>query len=125
MTDPAQYSGRPSASGPRSALVVGCLVIAFIALAIAKPWDRTAPASPSATTLATLGLTTPSASAPASTPAPATVPAQPYVPPAAFKLAPPPAAGAAWTAVRWRLLDASTPWPISGRPRTGPAATPP
>ena len=109
VADPAQFSGRPSAAGPGSALVVLCLIVASIVLAIAKPWDRPAPPWQPATTLATLGLTSPSASALASTPARASVAAPSPVPLAAFKLAPPPVAGTAWTAVRWRVLGASDP----------------
>jgi hypothetical protein len=81
-------------------------MVASILVAIAKPWDGPAPPSPPATAVATLGLTTPSASALASRPAPTTVPASPNDPLAAFKLGPPLAAG---TAVRWRFLGAADP----------------
>jgi hypothetical protein len=109
VTEPTKFSGRPTASSPGAALVVGCLVIACIAVAIIKPWDSPALPSPTTALISTIGLTTPSASAPASTPAPASAPASPFVPLEAFKLAPPPAAGATWTAVRWRFLGASDP----------------
>lgn len=110
MPDSTEFSGRPVVSGPRSALLVGLLVIASIALAIAQPWSAPAPqsaASPAAlasvapaATDATNATATPAASPTAEGPAPVAM--------APFTLVAPPR-GASWSSIRWQPIDPTIP----------------
>lgn len=109
MVEPAQFSGRMPSRGPRSALVAAVLLVAFLGVAIAKPWEAPRPAvartaGPSVARASSLATASPVAT---DTPAP-----DPLTP---FRLAPPLADGAVWPALRWRALDPSEPLALIDR----------
>ena len=114
MADPAQFSGRPTASGSGAALVVVFLVVASIGLAVVKPWDQPAPPPTTAAASAIVLIPSPtpgrtvSASPPGSAPPPASA-ATPSISLDGFTLASPSNGGAPWTGVRWRSLDVLDP----------------
>ncbi len=72
MPEPVDFAGRPAASGTRRAAAVGLTVLAFIALAVAKPWDAApahaspspAPSAPLAASHASAGVPSPSTARP-------------------------------------------------------------
>lgn len=105
MTGPAEFHGVPT--GPRGgragAAIVALLVVAFIGLAVAKPWDRGAmpPPVPSATRVAEMPSVTPPPALPTTAP--------PASPDPGFTIATPPAADAQWTMLTWQKLDPAAP----------------
>ncbi len=108
MAEPAQFSGRAApGGGPQSALVVGALVVAFVVLAVAKPWDQPK-ATPSPQPAVSSSPTPVARSAPP-VESPATPSAPPFFVPAPFTLDPPPPGGATWTALRWQAFDVGDP----------------
>ncbi len=102
MTHPVGFSGRTPTSGHRSALSVGLVIVAFIVLAVAKPWDVVMPQP--AVVLApppTLGATHGPSLAPSATPVPDIG--------SGFTLNTPPAAGTPWTVVLWHAVGPQQP----------------
>lgn len=116
MAERAQFSGRMPAGGPRSALVVAVLLVAFVGLAVAKPWEAPRPA-PTPTATAATAIVSPSAAASGTaspTPPPTLAPTASPDATAPFTIAPPAASGAAWPAVRWQVLPPGSPlWLVS------------
>ncbi len=108
MAEPAQFTGRAAPGGrPRSAMVVGALIVASLGLAVAKPWEQPRPSPPPSAAVAvpsvtpTGGGTLPIQAPPTPTPVfPLRIP---------FTLRPPPATGAPWTDIRWQHVDATHP----------------
>jgi hypothetical protein len=109
MPDPTEFQGRPTTGGVRSAALVAIVVIAFVVLAVAKPWDGPAP-SPSPLASAVGVVVTPPPSTVASQ-APSTPVASPSatVAPIPFSLGPSPADGAPWGSITWQRLDPASP----------------
>lgn len=115
MAERAQFSGRMPAGGPRSALVVAVLLVGFVGLAVAKPWEAPPPTPAPNATAADLATPLAAASGSGSPAPPATL--APTASPdatAPFTIAPPAGGGAAWAAVRWRALPPGSPlWLVS------------
>ncbi len=114
------FSGSPRRGGRRDrvlAAVVGVLLLAFLGIAVAKPWEG--PSTSPIPSEALLAL--PAASTPSRPVTPSPSPDSPISPPAplaaahvgplpvAFTMAPPPASSAAWTGLRWRRLGPDDP----------------
>ncbi|MGZ6265384.1 MAG: hypothetical protein ACXWN4_00570 [Candidatus Limnocylindrales bacterium] len=99
---------RTDPRGRRTAVLVGLLLVAFIVVAVAKPWGGQAPSS---------GLPSAGAGTPTSQPESPSVPPQPVratstpagPAPVAFVTAFPPPAGATWIAIEWNRLAAEDP----------------
>ncbi len=106
MSDPTSFRGTLGTGGRRQrrvTILVALLAVAFVAVAIAKPWgDSVAPAAPSPG---------PAGGVAESTPPPPSPVASPSIRPAsaAFTTPTPPAATAAWTAIRWHRLAPGDP----------------
>jgi hypothetical protein len=101
MTSPASFQGPLPGRRDRAPAVVALLIVAFIALAIAKPWGASPPvvASPLAVLPSVPG-------APTSTPG---TPPPTLAPGGSFTLPAPPADTAAWREISWRRLGPGDP----------------
>jgi hypothetical protein len=101
MTSPASFQGPLPGRRDRAPAVVVLLIVAFIVLAIAKPWDASssAVASPLAVVPSVPGV-------PAST---LGTPTPTLDPGASFTLPAPPADTAAWRQISWRRLAPGDP----------------
>ncbi len=116
MPEPTSFRGRLDADGRgrrRVTALVALLVVAFVGIAIAKPWAAAAPVplalGPSLT--ATPNGTAGPGPSPAATPSapilPTATPGKPL--PDAFTTPVPPPATAPWTSIRWRRLAQDDP----------------
>ena len=110
MPDPTEFHGRPAAAGVRSAGLVAIVAIAFVALAIAKPWDRPIASPSPPPSSAGLVVATPSPSA-ARSPVPSIPVPSPSATtaPAPFILGRSPVDGAPWGSITWQRLDPAAP----------------
>ena len=111
MNDQTSFHGTPVATGRRrrwTTTLLGLGTIAFIGIALAKPWGQPAAAGPGgpSTPVAATGRPATSAPGPAVLPTVAGTLGGPAV---AFTLPPPPSPSASWREIRWRRLAPDDP----------------
>lgn len=110
MPDPTEFQGRPATSGVRSAALVAIVVIVFVALAVAKPWDG--PSTPPSPPPSVAGVVVASPTAPTVATSASSTPVEspsPTVAPVPFSLGASPVDGAPWGSITWRHLDSGSP----------------
>jgi hypothetical protein len=101
VPEPLDFEGKTSATGNRRAAIVALVVIVFIAVALAKPWDLvTAPANPSPAAVVPSAVA-PSAGASAASPGASSRASSSDA--STFQLGAP--ADAVWASVQWQQLD--------------------
>ncbi len=104
MTEPAGFRARLDAEGRgrrRARALAAVLVVAFLGLAVAKPWGASVTPAPGPAVGPTQGAVPPTAAPPAVTPA--------ELLPSAFVTPEPPPPMAAWASIRWTQLAPDDP----------------
>jgi hypothetical protein len=110
MTSPVSFQGPLPGRRGRGPAALIVLVVAFLVIAVAKPWSAPAPAPPLAALPATVAPSSSSSSSSSPAPSLASMSSAPsFVPGGPIVLDAPPPAGSAWTAIRWRRLEPGDP----------------